>query len=142
MHRISRSKLGKQFIQNYTPDTITVKRNGRDVRLPNPIKPYKAEIERQAKRAFTKPLDGPVSLYMTFAFPRPQNRIWKTKPMPKELHIKKPDLDNLAKAVMDALNGIAWGDDAQVNHIVMDKFTVQGGVEPYTTIVITPGGDA
>ena len=26
----------------------------------------------------------------------------------------KPDADNLAKIVADALNGIAWGDDAQI----------------------------
>lgn len=27
---------------------------------------------------------------------------------------KKPDCDNIEKVIMDALNGIAWHDDAQV----------------------------
>lgn len=29
-------------------------------------------------------------------------------------HTKKPDFDNLAKAAVDALNGIAWVDDSQI----------------------------
>lgn len=34
---------------------------------------------------------------------------------------KKPDIDNLTKSVMDALNGVAWHDDAQVCHIQAGK---------------------
>lgn len=29
-------------------------------------------------------------------------------------HTVKPDLDNLTKALLDALNNIAWHDDAQI----------------------------
>ena len=29
----------------------------------------------------------------------------------------KPDADNVAKLVLDALNGIAWADDSQVTHL-------------------------
>lgn len=32
----------------------------------------------------------------------------------KELPTKKPDLDNVAKIILDSLNGIAYNDDAQV----------------------------
>jgi Holliday junction resolvase RusA-like endonuclease len=38
--------------------------------------------------------------------------------MPKT---KKPDIDNLTKAILDALNGIAWNDDAQVAQITAKK---------------------
>lgn len=31
-----------------------------------------------------------------------------------ELPTKKPDADNITKIILDAANGIAWGDDAQV----------------------------
>lgn len=34
----------------------------------------------------------------------------------------KPDLDNLVKTVKDALNGVAWEDDAQVVYIDAHKF--------------------
>lgn len=34
----------------------------------------------------------------------------------------KPDLDNVAKAVLDALNGYAYADDAQVVELVVRKY--------------------
>ena len=36
-------------------------------------------------------------------------------------HTKKPDIDNIVKSVMDALNGVAWHDDAQVVSILARK---------------------
>lgn len=34
---------------------------------------------------------------------------------------KKPDLDNIAKSVLDALNGLAYHDDCQVIHMELEK---------------------
>ena len=34
---------------------------------------------------------------------------------------KKPDLDNIAKAVLDSLNGIAYKDDSQIVSLTIDK---------------------
>jgi Holliday junction resolvase RusA-like endonuclease len=45
-----------------------------------------------------KPLDCPLTVYLHFWLPRPK------KPKNK-LPITRPDLDNLAKSVFDALNG-------------------------------------
>ena len=39
----------------------------------------------------------------------------------EELAIRKPDVDNIAKIVLDALNGLAWKDDAQVVSIRVIK---------------------
>ena len=36
--------------------------------------------------------------------------------------IKKPDLDNLAKCILDSCNGIAYRDDAQVAELTVRKF--------------------
>lgn len=36
-------------------------------------------------------------------------------------HIGRPDLDNLAKAVLDAANGYLWCDDAQIVALVLSK---------------------
>lgn len=33
----------------------------------------------------------------------------------------KPDCDNIAKAVLDALNGVAYHDDAQVTRVSIEK---------------------
>lgn len=35
--------------------------------------------------------------------------------------IGRPDLDNLAKAVLDAGNGVVWRDDSQVTQVLMSK---------------------
>lgn len=35
--------------------------------------------------------------------------------------VKKPDLDNIAKIIMDALNHVAWKDDKQVVCMVLSK---------------------
>lgn len=56
------------------------------------------------------PIHGPVALRIVYCFPRPKaargrDRVWKTT---------RPDLDNLEKAVMDALSGVAYIDDRQV----------------------------
>ncbi|MBQ2175307.1 MAG: RusA family crossover junction endodeoxyribonuclease, partial [Alphaproteobacteria bacterium] len=36
-------------------------------------------------------------------------------------HTVKPDLDNLTKALLDALNDIAWHDDAQIVDLQIRK---------------------
>ena len=46
---------------------------------------------------------------------------------------KKPDCDNIAKAVLDALNGIAYYDDSQITHLIIRKFYSD---TPRTEIVI------
>ena len=35
---------------------------------------------------------------------------------------KKPDLDNVAKIVLDSLNGLAYKDDAAVVELVVEKY--------------------
>ncbi len=50
-----------------------------------------------------------VSIYVEFVFARP-----KSLPKRVEDHVKKPDLDNLIKALKDAAKGILWHDDSQV----------------------------
>ena len=34
---------------------------------------------------------------------------------------KKPDLDNIAKAILDSLNGIAYKDDSQIVSLLISK---------------------
>jgi len=46
-------------------------------------------------------------------------------------HVVKPDLDNLAKLVLDAANGLLWLDDSQVVRIIAAK---SRSIAPRTTI--------
>lgn len=36
--------------------------------------------------------------------------------------VKKPDTDNIAKAILDSLNGLAYKDDSQVTSLIVDKY--------------------
>lgn len=59
----------------------------------------------------------PVALTCQFLFPIPKS--WSKKKRRAALdrqilHTQKPDLDNLMKLVKDALNGVAYVDDAQI----------------------------
>lgn len=40
---------------------------------------------------------------------------------------RRRDVDNLAGAVMDALNGVLWKDDSQIVRLVVEKSTVEKG---------------
>ncbi len=106
-------------VRNYTP-------------LNHPVQSFKAVCKLAVASRIGKPLAGPVEVEIGFYFPRPSNKVWKTKPMLSEVKTTKPDLDNLAKAVMDSLNGVAWVDDAQVYRLTVSKWIVAGG-EPIGT---------
>lgn len=51
---------------------------------------------------------------------------------------KKPDIDNVLKVVLDALNGLAYDDDKQVIESICRKYYTDG--EGYLWIVIKPVG--
>lgn len=49
---------------------------------------------------------------------------------------RKVDVDNLTKTVLDALNGLAYRDDAQITRLEVDKHL--GCDRPRTVVSITP----
>ena len=64
-------------------------------------------------------LTGPVGLTLHFYLPRPKHHSrsnGELKQTAPKWHTSKPDLDNLVKAVKDAITyiGVIWADDSQV----------------------------
>jgi len=50
---------------------------------------------------------------------------------------KKPDSDNIGKAILDGLNGVAYDDDASVVRLTIDKFYCFDNItEERVTVVI------
>lgn len=47
--------------------------------------------------------------------------------------ISKPDTDNIAKIILDALNGVAYHDDSRVVHLEVNKYYA---VEPRVQVIL------
>ena len=55
----------------------------------------------------------------------------------------KPDVDNIAKIVMDSLNKLAYLDDKQVSHLTIRKqFCNEQYTEEGVSVVVLTGEDA
>jgi len=70
------------------------------------------------------PISGPVTVNIIAVFPVPVSwPKWKQDAAYNDQlhHTAKPDEDNVGKAAKDAMNGIAWDDDAQVVSSRVDK---------------------
>lgn len=119
---IRRGKIG-----HYTPPKTTA---------------YENKVRQAAIVAMRdiKPYEGPMRLAITALFEIPKSwPKWK-----KELALAgqlmptgKPDLDNVAKAIKDGLNGIAWGDDSQVCAVAAEKRYASGDQPPHVQVHVT-----
>ena len=75
------------------------------------------------------PIDTPTRVFLRFAFPRPK-RLARAPHTPIP-HIGRPDLDNLAKAVFDALTDLGfWTDDGVIQGVEARKWYVAAGELP------------
>lgn len=93
---------------------------------PGTAEGWKSQIAIAARPHIpTEPLAGPIKLRLWFHIPRPKSHrtikgVLKAK-APFSC-TKKPDIDNYAKAVMDALTVLRfWQDDCQVCELVASK---------------------
>jgi Holliday junction resolvase RusA-like endonuclease len=88
---------------------------------PSSADAWKEEI-KAAFRPYKKPaITGPVFLQVCFYLPCPKDM--KGAGERNIPHAKKPDTDNLLKAVMDAMTEVGvWKDDAQVYRTDTGKY--------------------
>lgn len=79
----------------------------------------------------------PLMMYITayFEIPKSTSKKNRAKMLSGELHpTKKPDADNIAKIVCDALNDVAYHDDTQIVKLIVDKKYTESA--PYVRIGI------
>jgi len=108
------------FVSTYTPTKTRV---------------YEEIIKDHAVLAMgsSEPLESPVKVNLEFGMPIP-------KSTPKKLlegylngsvkHTKKPDVDNLVKAILDAMNEVVYLDDNQITRLTMcKKYSKLGYIE-------------
>lgn len=69
-------------------------------------------------------LDGPVivGIHAYFSVPKSTSKKKREAMLKDQISpIKKPDMDNIAKIILDSLNGLAYLDDKQVTKLVIWK---------------------
>lgn len=97
------------------------------------VHPYRQAVALAAKAAGCEPHAEPVNVVIDLVFARPKSHLLKNGVRKGAPAMPRCDLDNCAKAVLDALNGIAWVDDSQVSRLVVEK---SYGMEGRTTVRI------
>jgi Holliday junction resolvase RusA-like endonuclease len=89
----------------------------------HPIHAYKQAIRLSYVNAGGEVLEGPVEIRIACWFERPKGHS-KKRQQQREPKTTKPDLDNVGKAILDALNEIAYNDDGQVYRLTVEKWYV------------------
>lgn len=93
---------------------------------PQETKDYESLIQQYflLKYPKYKPFENRVSVTITAHFPIPKNTNKKNRELMLKNEIsptKKPDIDNIVKIILDALNKIAFKDDNQITKLNVEK---------------------
>jgi crossover junction endodeoxyribonuclease RusA len=80
------------------------------------LKQWRHLVAHCAQQHAGGPMYGGVHVVLDFALQRP-----KSLPKRASQHLKKPDIDKLARAVLDALTGILYHDDSEVVRLEVTK---------------------
>lgn len=107
---------------------------------------YEASVRKVAEAAMAgrAPLEGPLSLSLRFRLPIPKSETKAHKAAMasgETAPTKKPDWDNAAKAMCDAMNGVVYVDDCQIVRAFVTKiFAAQPGVDVRVEAFAPQGG--
>ena len=109
---------------------------GRMIESSRAVGPWREAVRAETQHAMVASGEdaflGPVAVKITFLLPRP-----KSTPRRVTWPAKRPDLDKLARSVLDGLTmGGAWEDDAQVIELWCRKRFAPEGTAPGCKIVI------
>jgi Holliday junction resolvase RusA-like endonuclease len=105
------------YVQTYTP--VKTKSYEDEVRL----------LATKAKGSGST-LEGSVSVFIYISFSVPQSYTKRKREAclsGETKHTKKPDLDNVAKAIIDGMNGIIFKDDSQIINLHVTKVYAEVG---------------
>jgi Holliday junction resolvase RusA-like endonuclease len=133
------SKTVYSLFVNGVPKPQPRPRKGRYGNFYNPpsADAWKAEIRAAFLQCRRPTITGPVCLRVNFYLPRPKGMKDEGEDQ-SILHTKKPDADNLLKAVMDAMTQAGvWEDDALVFKPVPAKYYAHDGKTGAQIIVET-----
>jgi Holliday junction resolvase RusA-like endonuclease len=99
----------------------------------HPVHAYRQSLSAAARAAGLGETGEPLNVVIDAVFERPKSHMTKAGVKPTAPRLPRPDVDNLAKAVLDALQDVI-GDDTLVARLVVEK---SYGQEARTTVRIS-----
>ena len=108
------------------PRTVTV--NGFvQTFTPKSTREYEAKVKKaykqQCGKLYTKDFTVRIHIKAICKIPKSFSKIKTEQAKTGQLRpVKKPDLDNIIKIILDGLNGVAFVDDCQVDEITASKY--------------------
>lgn len=86
----------------------------------HPVHAYRAAIAEEAANAGLEETDEPVEVIVDAVFARPKSHMTRKGVKATAPALPRPDVDNVAKAVLDALQDV-MGDDTNVRRLIVEK---------------------
>jgi len=106
---------------------------------PKPTRDWTTSAQKQIRKLWTGepiPAGVPLALRLVSVHKRPQRLMRKKDPVERLWKATKPDSDNVAKIVMDALNSLVWTDDAQVCELSVSQFYAAKGESSHVEVEV------
>ena len=110
---------------------------------PNAVS-YKAQVLSALRDAMdagdaSRISDGAVEVEISAFFGRPKSHCRKRAPFPGDEPMPwGKDVDNIAKIVLDAMNGWAWRDDSQITQLTVRKIMAAQDAAPRVVVEYRP----
>lgn len=99
----------------------------------HPVHAYRQAIAATARAAGVPATDEPLNVVIDAVFARPKSHMNKAGVKATAPRLPRPDVDNIAKAVLDSLQDVV-GDDTCVARLVVEK---SYGTEGRTTVRVS-----
>jgi Holliday junction resolvase RusA-like endonuclease len=99
----------------------------------HPVHGYRSSLAAAARAAGLTPTGEPLDVVIDAVFERPKSHLRKAGVKPDAPKLPRPDVDNVAKAVLDSLQEV-MGDDSLVARLVVEK---SWGAEARTTVRVS-----
>lgn len=86
----------------------------------HPVHAYRKAIAKEATQAGVTRYERPIEVCIEATFKRPKSHLTKRGVKPTAPALPRPDVDNIAKAVLDSLQDV-MGDDTNVKRLTVEK---------------------